>query len=289
MFKMKNLQEISKMSLFNTTAVSTGKTIRVQTSEGLQILSGHVDFVWSLRFIDEHRLLSSSVDGTLRIWNITNGSCIVLSGHRGWVWSVDVLDNVIVSGSVDSTLKFWTLTGDCIRTVELKESVLSVKSSAKTVVCGLSNKTVVIIDVESGELTKTLCGHTYPVHSVDVSPDGTIASGSYDKTVRVWSPLGEGLAVLVGHEAYVTCVRFSEDGRLIVSGSGDSTVRLWRPSGLCLLVISGHSDWVRSVVFASNTIVSCSRDRTLKRWNLDGELIEETSLDGPGLALAVHV
>ena len=40
-------------------------------------------------------------------------------------------------------------------------------------------------DLESGECTKTLEGHTHWVSSVAISPDGkTVVSGSYDKTVR---------------------------------------------------------------------------------------------------------
>ena len=40
-------------------------------------------------------------------------------------------------------------------------------------------------DLESGECTKTLKGHTYRVLSVAISPDGrTVVSGSADKTVR---------------------------------------------------------------------------------------------------------
>lgn len=42
-------------------------------------------------------------------------------------------------------------------------------------------------DAESGKLLKTLTGHTDSVCTVARSPDGTsIASGSFDRTVRIW-------------------------------------------------------------------------------------------------------
>ena len=42
-------------------------------------------------------------------------------------------------------------------------------------------------ELETGACLRTLDGHSYPVESVSVSPDGRrTVSGSGDKTVRVW-------------------------------------------------------------------------------------------------------
>ncbi|CAE7148262.1 unnamed protein product [Rhizoctonia solani] len=73
-------------------------------------------------------------------------------------------------------------------------------------------------------------GHTQTVTSVEFSPDGkSIASGSYDNTVRMWdahrpSPIGEALG---GHSQIIHSVSYSPLGNLIASGSGDNTIRLW--------------------------------------------------------------
>ncbi|HEY9739286.1 MAG TPA: AAA-like domain-containing protein, partial [Coleofasciculaceae cyanobacterium] len=120
-------------------------------------------------------------------------------------------------------------------------------------------------------------GHSNGVIAVCFSPDGkTIASGSSDHSIKLWSLDGKELQTFQGHEGVVNSLCFSPDGKTIASGSNDRIIKLWSLDGRELRTLQGHHDTVYSISFSPNgqTIASGSDDKTIRLWSLDGRELQ---------------
>ena len=78
----------------------------------------------------------------------------------------------------------------------------------------------------------TLRGHTSFVYPVNISPDDTtIASGGWDRTLRVWSlSTGQEKWATKKLDGYIYDLDFDEQGQRIVSGSAKGTACIWHVS-----------------------------------------------------------
>lgn len=85
----------------------------------------------------------------------------------------------------------------------------------------------------------TVLAHQKEINSVSVSPnDKLIATGSQDKTAKIWNTDGlQLLGVFRGHRRGVWCVRFSPIDQILLTTSADCTIKLWSLTDLnCLKV-----------------------------------------------------
>jgi WD40 repeat protein/tRNA A-37 threonylcarbamoyl transferase component Bud32 len=156
------------------------------------------------------------------------------------------------------------------RGTESPESATRKQRPLLSIISGFLSSTTPSSLWENVKLRRTLSGHSDVVKSIAISPDGQLlASGSYDKTIKLWSlRTGELLHTLSEHTHRITCIVISRDGQLLASSSYDKTIKLWAlSSGELLQTLVGHPGRVRYISFSPNgqTLIS-SGDEEVKVW-----------------------
>jgi Planctomycete cytochrome C/WD domain, G-beta repeat len=231
----------------------------VQTPDKKPVQAAHLSLVESLAFSPDGKLLVSGSFQEVKIWDPESGE-----------------------------LK-QKLTGFADRVVTLAFS-----SNGKLLATGGGAATedgeVKVFDMPEGKLLVDIKqadpknNHSDTVFGVCFSPDGSkLASCGADKFVKVFEiPSGKFLKSFEGHTHHVMSVGWKADGKLLASAGGDSpsaispgpgVIKVWdyekgeqvRP------INNAHARQITQLLFvgATNTVITCSGDGSVKIFNVD--------------------
>ncbi|MCG7853377.1 MAG: WD40 repeat domain-containing protein [Methanosarcinaceae archaeon] len=252
----------------------------LESGQPIRVLKGHTQEVSALASaFDMGRIVSGSKDGTIRIWDPFEGSCLlVLDSCDGRVCSLAVtpIGRLAVSCG-ENAVRVWDLAkNECVACLE-DHIIAAVAISAdgkRMALAGGTKEDHSISVYEVQTLTRLACltGHDAGLFSIAMTPDGKRAvSGSYDQRVGVWDlERFECLGLHQMHSAWVGAVDITPDGHFAVSGSGDGSLRLWDLERDRTIALKGHMKPIDSVAVSADGLycLSAGNEGGVRLWNL---------------------
>lgn len=242
-------------------------------------------------FLIDGIYLQETLDKHMRLYNISTESVVEIEYlekhpaprpdncllHDDWVSSIAVCKKCILSGSYDGNAYVWDFKGTCILTFDghtapvKSVSWISVDNDVGVFLSASHDQSIRLSewsrDKDTSQCIHICKGHTQSVDTLAVDSSQTkFCSGSWDKTLKIWSAVPEPSASdETGDEEKV------KKKQKTMSNKRKETTRT------PLMTLSGHTEAVSSVLWIDqSTVCSAGWDHTIRVWDISAGVNKHT-------------
>jgi WD40 repeat protein len=237
---------------------------------------------------DGQTIASASIDGTINLWRYNGDLIQTLPKQKSSVFSVRFSPDsqTLISASQKEGIKFWQHQSDgsfaLRKSLPDQDGMMAIGFSAKDqmiATASLDSKNTIKLRSWDGKLLRTFLGHKDRANDLSFSPDGQLlASGSGDKTIKLWSLKNGKLYKTINENNKVVKVHFVSN-QTIVYAVDDGTIKLRQVSSETSTNFQErHSDVIERLALNPDgkILASVSRDRTVKLWSLKDRRLLQT-------------
>ena len=214
----------------------------------------------------------------ITFWNLTNETSIFSNAnHTGAIYGLIQLQNTttVVSASFDKTIMFWnSLDGILIKTIQTTRQLGGIGAiSGSLFVVGTMGIPcpVQVWNFDNNTLTISMSGHPGSINTLIMLPNGLLATGASDGTVKLWNVNNYTLITTLSPvnvnitKVYRIC--WLNNG--LLAAASDNNILLWDISTRTVVkTLANHTDKVFSVIQLKNGLIaSGSADKSIKLWD----------------------
>ena len=238
-------------------------------------LVGHNQDVLSMNIAPDHQdIITSSADGTVKIWNPEGAMQHTLSGISSYCSKVVLApsNNRFLAVNEDKKVSIYSMDGQLVASTPMQNeeiATLAISHDGSSFAAGSRNGQASLFDLQ-GHLIAPLNGHQAPVNAIQFSPDDSkILTVSADKTARLWRRSdGTLISALQDPAGFIYQAAFSPDGSRILLASSDNLAYLYDGNGQLIKKLTGHDAPVVCAALSINhVLLTASLDGKVMLWD----------------------
>lgn len=233
--------------------------------------AGHGSAIKSVKWVDDSKFLTSSMDRSLRLWSYADSSAVCIGeyvGHKSTVENIAVHAGAsrVLSASADNTLGLWSTSPSDLPPAPLDAAPMRAKK-----------RKVAREKVEQYGAITRLEGHSAPISAVAFAPqDATVAyTVSWDHTIRTWDLATFSLVDTRTTQHPILSLCPLPSLNLLACGSSARHIILHDPrasaSGISTATLRGHTNAVVSLSACPDNewqMASGGHDGTVRVWDV---------------------
>jgi len=220
-------------------------------------------------------LASCSADLTIKLWNFDTLSCVkTLNGHEHTVSFVEFSPDgtYLFSASRDKTIKIWEIaTGNNKKTLSGHNEwvrCLTINNHGNLLASSSDDETIIVWNTENCQQLYNLTGHENKIENIVFVKNQIALQNIYNSdyldqfnkslngNIEEKAP-DNNLSNLIELNKQILEKSKIKDQKInkeyIISASRDKTIKIWDVFGSsCIYTLLGHDNWVRSLIIHPN-------------------------------------
>lgn len=202
----------------------------------LHEITGHDESVTGIAFsMNCELLISSSLDKTIRIWNVVSGKEKKSIDAKNYVTNLAITsDGKKIAGSTyDKSIFFWNLSdGKLINQINNLPNIptnIAFSPDGKNLAIGLADETVILFDLINNRIEHKFNKSDLSGSEIAFSADGKwLATGADNGSIYLIDVVSKKkINTYFGHADSISDMAFSPDGNYLFSSSADGTIVIW--------------------------------------------------------------